>query len=129
MRCILILAAWAIAFSALVSFAPSVPSANAQANEISVPAGSMQWQYECPAGVSCPTICSIKGNQIFSTADYALVTIFQLPRQAYWFRVDTGDKMVEFIFEGEQMVCSITGAKLKAAHAWESGSAEPRKRQ
>jgi hypothetical protein len=124
-----ILMAWVTAFGALVGFAPSVPSANAQGSEISVPAGSMEWQYECPAGVSCPTTCTAAGNQIFSTANYASVTIFQLPRQAYWVRIDTGDKMVEFVAVGSQVACSINGAKLKAARAWESGSSEPRKRQ
>jgi hypothetical protein len=119
-----ILVAWVGAFSALVGFAPS---ANAQANEISVPTGSMEWRYECPAGVQCPTTCSIKGNQLFSTADYAAVTIFQFPRQVYWFRIDTGDKVIEFILEGEQMACSIAGATLKAARTWGTGGPEPRK--
>jgi hypothetical protein len=124
-----LLIAWVAASGALIGFAPSVPSANAQAQEISVPTGSMEWRYECPAGGQCPTTCSIKGNQIFSTANYTSVTVFQLPNQVFWFRVDTGDKMVEFVMAADQMACSITGASLKAARAWKSGSAEPRQRQ
>jgi len=127
MRCILI--AWVTASGALIGFAPGVPSAIAQAQEISVPSGSMEWRYECPAGAQCPTTCSIKGNQIFSTANYTSVTIFQLPNQVFWFRVDTGDKMVEFVMAADQMACSISGASLKAARARESGTSEPRKQQ
>jgi hypothetical protein len=124
-----LLIAWVAASGALIGFAPSVPSANAQAQEISVPTGSMEWRYECPAGGQCPTTCSIKGNQIFSTANYTSVTVFQLPNQVFWFRVDTGDKMVEFVMAADQMACSISGASLKAARATESGTSEPRKRQ
>jgi hypothetical protein len=89
----------------------------------------MEWQYECQAGVACPTACSSKGDQIFTTANYASVTIFRLPNRVYWFRIDTGGNMVEFFLESDQLVCSITGAKFKAARAWTSGSPQPRDRQ
>jgi hypothetical protein len=122
-----ILRVWVIASGAVVGFAPGAPSANAQA--ISLPAGSMEWQYECPAGAQCLTTCSIKGNQIFTTADYATLTIIRLPHQGYWLRIDTGDKTVEWILEGEQPLCSIAGATLKASRAWESASPQPSKPQ
>jgi hypothetical protein len=120
---------WVIAFSAFIGFGPSGPIPKAQANEISVPSGSMEWQYECPAGTSCPTVCKIGANEIFSTANYASVTILQLPKQVFWFRIDTGAKMAEFVLRAEQVNCSISGATLKAARAWEPGSSEPRKQQ
>ena len=110
--------AWGTALSVLVGFPAGVPGAHAQDSEMTLPAGSMEWRYECPAGLQCPTTCTAKGNPIFSTADYASVTIFRLATQAYWFRIDTGDKLIEFILEGE-MSCSINGAKLKSARPWD----------
>ena len=124
-----IFVAWLTAFGAVVGFAGSMTSANAQATEITLPAGSMEWVYECRAGVSCPTTCSLQGKEVFSTANYVSITVVRLPDHVYWFRVDTGDKPAEFIFDGGQIVCSFNTATLKTARAWESGSSEPRKRQ
>jgi hypothetical protein len=105
-----VLIAWVTVLATVSGYATTVPSANAQAHEISVPPGSMEWQYECHAGVACPTACSSKGDQIFTTANYASVTIFRLPNRVYWFRIDTGNNMVEYFLESDQLVCSITGA-------------------
>src|SRR5262245_15836112 len=124
-----IVVAWGIAFSAALAVAGTVASAMAQSIDISLPAGSMEWRYECQAGVSWPTVCSLQGKTIFSTADYASVTIVRLPGRAYWFRFDTEDKPVEFVVEGEQLVCSINSPAVKAARAWEAANPAPRARQ
>src|SRR5215216_435318 len=100
MKCILLLVMLATGFGTLVALLPATPSANAepsqaisplQPSDASPPPGTMMWQYECSAGTQCPTTCMIKGNPIFQTSDYATLTITQIPNQAFWFQVDTGD--------------------------------------
>jgi hypothetical protein len=118
--------AFIAAFAAVVGFAPS---AGAQGGDIALPPSSMEWRYECHAGEQCPTTCSIGGAQIFTTANYVSLTILQLPNQVFWFRVDTGDKMVEYVLTGERINCAMAGATLKAARAWPAGAPEPRKPQ
>jgi hypothetical protein len=110
-----------------VNAQPNAVPSHLQPNDASPPPGSMMWHYECNGGTQCPTTCTIKGNQVFTTSDYASFTITQIPNQVFWFQVDTGDKAIDYVVQSDQVVCSISGAVLKAARA--SASSEPRPRQ
>jgi hypothetical protein len=117
---------WVLPISAIVFslvFAPC--KARAQENKIELPPGAMTWNYECKAGAQCPTKCSAKGTELFQTSNYTSMTIVQIADQVFWFRVDTGKNMIEYVTKSEQVICSITGAGLKSAHAQESGRNPP----
>src|SRR5262245_53065781 len=135
MRCILVMLATGL--GPLVALLPPTPSANAQPkqeisplqpSDASPPPGTMMWQYECNAGTQCPTTCTINGNPFFQTSDYATLTITQIPNRVFWVQLDTGDKIIDYLVQSD-VVCSITGAVLKAARARESASSDSRPRQ
>ena len=86
--------------------------AHAQADNLSLPQGSTMWHYQCKAGIQCPTRCSVKGSELFSTSEYVSLTIAQIPGQVYWIRIDTGQTHIDYIAQGDQVICSIVGATL-----------------
>ena len=108
---------------ALVALAPRV--VNAQVENMVPPAGAMMWHYECQPGAQCPTKCTVKGTELFSTGNYASLTIVQISNQGYWFRIDTGQTNVDYVAQADQVICSIVGATLKSARAQESGKSTP----
>jgi hypothetical protein len=111
------------ALSALVALAPRV--VNAQVENMVPPAGAMMWHYECQPGTQCPTKCAVKGTELFTTGNYASLTIVQISNQSYWFRIDTGQTNVDYVAQADQVICSIVGAMLKSARAQESGKSTP----
>jgi hypothetical protein len=111
------------ALSALVALAPRV--VNAQVENMVPPAGAMMWHYECQVGTQCPTKCTVKGTELFTTGNYASLTIVQISNQGYWFRIDTGQTNVDYVAQADQVICSIVGAMLKSARAQESGNSTP----
>jgi SAM-dependent methyltransferase len=98
----------------------AVGTANAQTENLSMPAGSTTWHYECKPGANCPTKCAAGGTELFSTGNYTSLTIVQLPGRSYWFRVDTGHGKVDYITQADQVNCSIIGATLSSARAQKS---------
>jgi hypothetical protein len=73
---------------------------------------ALTWFYECKPGTQCPTSCTNAGKDLFSTSDYASLTISQMNHQLYWIKVDTGQKTLEYVIAGEHLQCTIAGAKL-----------------
>ena len=117
----------AIAFTALVALQPCAASAGS--DDVVLPPGAMTWTYECKPGVECPTKCSMKGTELFSTGNYLSFTIIQIPAQAFWFRIDTGQTFVHYFIAqnniADQVSCSIAGATLMSARAQDSAKPAP----
>ncbi len=121
---------WLIGLTALALVRPG--TVEAQIDNVSPPAGSMIWQYECKPGIKCPTRCVVKGTELFSTDDFLSLTILQRPDPVYWLRIDYGHTLVDYVGYGGQayeLSCSIIGATLKAIRVSEpeKPSATPQK--
>jgi hypothetical protein len=115
---------WGAALSALAVLTPC--EVDAQVENMVPPAGAMMWHYECQVGTQCPTKCTVKGTELFSTSDYASLTIVQMPNQVYWIRLDTGQKNVDYVItQADPVMCTIVGATLKSARAQEAGKSNP----
>ena len=114
---------WGAALSALAVLTPC--EVDAQVENMVPPAGAMMWHYECQVGTQCPTKCTVKGTELFSTGNYVSLTILQIPDQVYWFRIDTGQTNVDYVAQADQVICSVVGATLKSARAQESGKSTP----
>jgi len=114
----------AIALTTLFALAPL--AAKAGSDNIVPPPGSMMWNYECKPGVECPTRCAAKGTELFSTGSYLTLTILQLPNQAFWFQIDTGQTFVYYLVaQSDPVVCSVSGATLVSARAADSTKPAP----
>jgi hypothetical protein len=90
-------------------------AADAQIDNMVPPVGSLMWHYECKAGAQCPTRCTVKGTELFSTGNFQSLTILQIPNQVYWIRVNTGQANVDYVVQADQVACSISGATLMSA--------------
>src|ERR1043166_6881592 len=92
---------WGAALSALAVLTPC--EVDAQVENLVPPAGAMMWHYECQPGTQCPTKCTVKGTELFSTSNYVSLTILKIPDQVYWFRIDTGQTNVDYVAQADEM--------------------------
>jgi hypothetical protein len=100
--------------SIIVGLTPN--AINAQAANFVPPAGSMMWHYQCKAGAQCPTKCTVQGNELFSTGAFVSLRIWQIPNNIYWFQLEAGANIVDFIVQSpNQFACTIAGATLVSA--------------
>ena len=87
----------------------------AQSDTVKSAPPAMTWRYDCVAGTQCPSNCSLAGKELFSTSDYHSITIAELSGPVYWIKIDTGQRIIEYIGQSEQFHCMISGALLVSA--------------
>ena len=95
-------------------------TANAQAENVVLPSGSMMWRYECKAGTQCPTKCSAQGKDLFETGNFVSLTIVKMTNNEHWLRVDAGSSKIDYVIQTDQFTCTISGAALTSATAQQS---------